>query len=105
MTGPWPWQDLSWDEELPHQATLGSPSSVQASQQDQKDWSSYPQNLFRNWSLEQCKNSKISEVSTKHNTTIYVADIDNQGKFYDRKSHNEKETRIWEEMAKLVCIP
>jgi hypothetical protein len=87
---------------------MGPPNPADSPPSDHQrlnDWNGYPQALFPNWSPEQCRNSKISEVSHKNKSRIYVADVDGQGMFHNRGVLNEGETDVWGEMQQPVRNP
>ncbi|KZP18380.1 hypothetical protein FIBSPDRAFT_829434 [Athelia psychrophila] len=96
--GPWPWMDM--DAEV-DDSDLSPVSPLRRRTLQYRD---YPQNLFRNWTAKQVKQSGIHDALSERNEdtcTIYNVDVLDTGKF--RRGpveyiQHENQGELWEAM-------
>jgi hypothetical protein len=92
VSHPWPWINLNEtnderDLNCDAPTTLGSCGHDDC--EDCKQWTSYPQSLFGNWTIEPVKKCGIERAvkGREHSSTIYWADVLDSGVFKGSGKH------------------
>ncbi|KAI6045276.1 cora-like Mg2+ transporter protein-domain-containing protein [Pisolithus marmoratus] len=75
-SAPWPWMDFEMDKSAVEPLSPGGPASPSS------HWEKYPQNLFKNWTPDQVKRSKmLTNCSDSEPCSIYSVEVMDDGHF------------------------